>query len=135
MTARAVVTAVHTDGCVELEVARPARCAGCAGMCTWRRLPESAQLRLWTPDAWNVGAQVEVALPERFVLLSALLLHGLPWAALLIGALLGAYAVPGDVGAIAGAVLAAATAVLATPALRRRVEDATLERLSLLPPR
>ena len=102
-------------------------------MCTWRRLPESAQIELRTAGAWNVGAEVQVALPERFVLLSALVLHGLPWGALLMGAVLGAYAVPGDAGAIAGAVLAAAAGVLLTPALRRRVERATLERLSLLP--
>jgi len=133
MTARAVVIAVHADGGVDLKIDAPARCAGCAGMCTWRRLPESAQLRLRAAGSWGVGAQVLVALPERFVLLSALLLHGLPWAALLLGTALGAYLVPGDIGAIAGAVLAAAAAVLSTPALRRRVERATLERLSLVP--
>jgi positive regulator of sigma E activity len=76
---------------------------------------------------------VLVTLPERYVLLSALLLHGLPWAALLGGAALGAYAIPGDKGAIAGAVVAAAAAVLLTPALRRRLERATLERLRLQP--
>jgi positive regulator of sigma E activity len=135
MTARAVVTAFHADGSVDLEIARPARCAGCAGMCTWRRLPESVRLRLPAVDRPGVGAQVLVALPERYVLLGALLLHGLPWAALLAGAALGAYAVPGDVGAVAGAVLAAAVAGVSTPALRRRVERATLERLSLRPVR
>jgi positive regulator of sigma E activity len=133
MTARAVVTAFHADGSIDLEIARPPRCAGCAGMCTWRRLPESVQLRLPAGGCADVGADVLVALPERYVLLSALLLHGLPWAALLVGAALGAYAIPGDLGAIGGAMLAAAAAVLLTPALRRRVERATLERLSLLP--
>jgi positive regulator of sigma E activity len=133
MTARAVVTAFHPDGSVELEIARPPRCAGCAGMCTWRRLPDGVRLRLPVGGAAGVGTDVLVALPERYVLLSALLLHGLPWGALLAGAALGAYAVPGDLGAIAGAVLAAAGAVLLTPALRRRVERATLERLSLEP--
>jgi positive regulator of sigma E activity len=82
-----------------------------------------------------VGADVLVALPERYVLLSALLLHGLPWGALLVGAALGAYAVPGDVGAVVGSVLAAAAAIFSTPALRRRVERATLARLSLRPAR
>jgi positive regulator of sigma E activity len=135
MTARAVVTAFHADGSVDLDIARPPRCAGCAGMCTWRRLPETVRLRLPVGGSAGVGADVLVALPERYVLVSALLLHGLPWAALLVGGALGAYAVPGDVGAIAGAVLACAAAVLLTPALRRRVEKATLERLSLLPPR
>jgi positive regulator of sigma E activity len=132
MTARAVVTAIRADGRVDLEIAAPARCAGCAGMCTWRRLPERARLRLKTDATWSVGADVLVALPERFVLLSALLLHGLPWAALLVGAALGAYAIQGDAGAIAGAVLAAAAAIALTPALRRRVEKATLERLNLV---
>lgn len=135
MTARAVVTALHADGSVDLEIAKPPRCAGCAGMCTWRRGPKSVHLRLPAGDPAGVGAEVLVALPERYVLLGALLLHGLPWAALLVGALLGAYAVPGDAGAVAGAVLAAAAAVVLTPALRRRVERATLERLSLRPVR
>jgi positive regulator of sigma E activity len=131
MTARAVVTAFHADGFVDLEIATPARCAGCAGMCTWRRLPERVRLRLPATGSARVGTDVLVALPERYVLLSALLLHGLPWGALLAGAALGAYAVPGDVGAIAGAVLAALASVLLTPALRRRVEKTTLERLRL----
>jgi positive regulator of sigma E activity len=135
MTARAVVTAFHADGSVDLEIATPARCAGCAGMCAWRRLPESVRLRVPAAGGARVGADVLVALPERYVLLGALLLHGLPWAALLAGAALGAYAVPGDVGAVAGAVLAAAVAGVSTPALRRRVERATLERLSLRPVR
>jgi positive regulator of sigma E activity len=133
MTARAVVTASHTDGSVELEIATPSRCAGCAGMCAWRRLPESVRLRLPAAGGARVGADVLVALPERYVLISALLLHGLPWAALLLGSALGAYAIPGDGGAIAGAVLAAAAALLLTPALRRRVERTTLERLRLQP--
>jgi positive regulator of sigma E activity len=131
MTARAVVTAFHADGYVDLEIATPERCAGCAGMCTWRRGPKSVRLRLPAAAGAAVGADVLVALPERYVLLSALLLQGLPWGALLVGAALGAYAIPGDAGAIAGAVLAAAAAVLLTPVLRRRLERATLERLSL----
>jgi positive regulator of sigma E activity len=102
-------------------------------MCTWRRLPESVQLRLPAAGRAALGAHVLVALPERYVLLCALLLHGLPWGALLVGAAFGASTVPGDLGAIAGAVLAAAAAVSLTPLLRRRLERATLERLILQP--
>jgi positive regulator of sigma E activity len=133
MTARAVVTAFHADGSVDLEIATPSRCAGCAGMCTWRRLPTSVRLRLPAAAGARVGADVLVTLPERYVLLGALLLHGLPWGALLLGCALGAYTIPGDVGAIAGAIVAAVASVLLTPALRRRVERTTLERLRLQP--
>jgi positive regulator of sigma E activity len=133
MTARAVVIAVHPDGSIDLEIARPLRCAGCAGMCTWRHLSESVRLHLPAAGPAAVGAHVLVALPERYVLLCALLLHGLPWGALLVGAALGAYVVPGDLGAIAGAALAAAAAIALTPVLRRRIERATLEKLILQP--
>jgi positive regulator of sigma E activity len=132
MTARAVVTAAR-DGFVDLEIPAASRCAGCAGMCTWRRLPEKTLVRLPSHGAWKVGTPVEVALPERYVLLSALLLHGLPWGALLAGAAVGAYLVRNDLGAVLGALLAVAFSIIMTPRLRRRVERVTLERLSLRP--
>jgi positive regulator of sigma E activity len=89
------------------------------------RLPSAARLEAGTP--------VLILLPERYLLLSALLLHGLPWAALLLGGAVGSFASGTDLGAVLGAVLAAAISIIMTPRLRRRLERATMERFSLLP--
>jgi positive regulator of sigma E activity len=133
MSVRAVVRNVGADGWVDLELARGERCAGCAGACLWRRLPEVAQTRLPSAERLEAGTPVLILLPERYLLLSALLLHGLPWAALLLGGAAGSLASGTDLGALAGAVLAAAFSIIMTPRLRRRLEHATMERFSLLP--
>jgi positive regulator of sigma E activity len=131
MTAAGVVTRVAADGSVEVELAAPAGCRACAGVCTWRQLPGTRRATFATDLRLAAGEPVVVALPERYVLLAALLVHGLPLAALLAGALAG-YAVTGtDSGAGLGAVAGVALAVLGTPRLRRRVEDGTLRRLTL----
>ena len=82
MTAEATVTRVSANGRVEVEFGPPARCRGCEGTCLWRRLPGAAP-HFDTPLALAVGEPVLVALPDRYLLLGALLVHGLPLAALL----------------------------------------------------
>jgi len=133
MTARGVVCGIDADGWLELELAQGERCAGCAGACLWRRLPEVARTRLPSARPLAVGTPVLIVLPQRYILLSALLLHGLPWLALLLGAAAGAMASGTDLGALVGAVLAGGFSIIMTPRLRRRLERATLERFSLLP--
>ena len=102
MTARATVRAVGEDGLVDLEIDGSARCAGCAGACLWRRAA-APRARLPSSTALPVGASVLVALPQRYVLMSALLLHGLPWSGLLAGAAVGAYLSGHDLGTLIGA--------------------------------
>jgi len=78
-----------------------------------------------------VGAAVTVTLPEGYVLSGALLLYGLPLAALLAGAAAGAAIVGSDLAAAAGAAVALICALLAAAPLRRRLERATLRRLAV----
>ena len=80
-----------------------------------------------------VGERVVVALPDRYLLLASLLVHGLPLAGLLGGALVGFAALGSDLGAAAGAGGGAVIAVLLAPALRSRLERGTLRRVQLRP--
>jgi positive regulator of sigma E activity len=80
-----------------------------------------------------VGEAVVVRLPERYLLLGSLLVYGVPLAALISGAAVGAALAGSDLGAAIGAVAATAAAWLATPRLRRRIEELTLHRLELDP--
>jgi len=80
-----------------------------------------------------IGERVVVAVPDRYLLLVSLLVYGFPLAGLLAGALLGLAAFGSDLGAAAGAATGAASVLLAAPALRWRVERATLHRMQLVP--
>ncbi|HEX7081900.1 MAG TPA: SoxR reducing system RseC family protein [Gammaproteobacteria bacterium] len=125
------VRAVGADGTVELELEEPARCAGCAGMCTWRRPVGPRRVRLASPLPLRPGDAVRVSLPAGHVLSTALLLHGLPLAALLGGALIGAAAFHTDAGTLAGAVAGVAAACWGTRSIRRRAEARTAARAEL----
>lgn len=81
----------------------------------------------------GVGERVVVALPDRYLLLASLLVHGFPLAGLLAGALCGLAALGTDLGAAAGAAGGAMLSVLTAPALRSRAERGTLRRLQLRP--
>jgi positive regulator of sigma E activity len=74
---------------------------------------------------------VTVTLPDRYLLLGAGLVYGVPLAALLIGAGVGAALFGSDLAAAAGAGLALLAALLGTSFLRRRLEQATLRRLDV----
>ena len=65
--------------------------------------------------------------------LRPLLVYGLPLAGLLGGALAGLAALGSDLGAAIGAAAGAVSVLLAAPALRSRVERATLRRMQLRP--
>jgi positive regulator of sigma E activity len=72
-----------------------------------------------------------VTLPDRYVLAAAVLVYGWPLGALLAGGAAGAAAFGSDLAAAIGAVAALAAALLAASPLRRRLERATLRRLSV----
>ena len=78
-----------------------------------------------------VGDPVVVRLPERYLLIGSLLLYGLPLVAVIAGAAAGAAAAGSDLGTALGAVAATVAAWGATPRLRRRLEERTLQRLEL----
>jgi len=130
-TARAVARHGAPAGYVDLEFEQAAGCAGCSGMCLWRRLGARQQARLAVPAPIIPGAVVNVSLPERAALFAALVLHGLPWATLLAGAILGGVVVRSDWGVLGGALLALGCLALLTPVLRRQVERATLAALRI----
>jgi len=96
-------------------------------------MPRAQRMTFATQRPLIVGDRVVVAVPDRYLLLAALLVYGLPLAGLLGGALAGLAALGSDLGAAIGAVLGAMSAVLAAPALRSRVEDGTLARMQLHP--
>lgn len=125
------VVAADADGLVELELDPGSRCAGCAGLCAWARPGGVHRARFRAAASLAPGASVRVTLPAEHVLSSALLLHGVPLAALLAGACIGTLAVPSDLGTLAGALAGLAFAVPASRRLRRRAEASTLRRASV----
>jgi sigma-E factor negative regulatory protein RseC len=86
-----------------------------------------------TDQHWAVGNAATVSLPDRYLLKGALLVYGLPLAALLAGAALGSAFGRSDLGAALGALGALVGAGAAVLPLRRRLERATLAHLVLRP--
>ncbi|HUQ53387.1 MAG TPA: SoxR reducing system RseC family protein [Gammaproteobacteria bacterium] len=116
---------------IAVEFAAPPRCKGCGGACLWYRVPPSEELTLAASPAIPVGATVAVTLPDRYLLLGAVLVYGVPLAALLAGAGTAAALFGTDLAVAAGAVLALAAAVAAASFLRGRLERATLRHLAV----
>lgn len=136
LAADAIVRSIDADGYVELEFDGASRCAGCAGLCAWRRADAAPErLRMRSTLALAPGTPVRVTLPVDRVLTSALLLHGSPLAALLVGGAAGALLTGSDTGTLAGALAALAAAVLGTRRLRRRAEETTFAQATLEPRR
>ena len=116
-------------GRIDVEFAAPPRCQGCDGACLWYRVPERQLVTFATPLDLGVGATVSVTLPDRYLLLGALLVYGVPLAALLAGAVLGVSVSDSDLGAAAGAALGLAAALGAAPILRRGLERVTVREM------
>jgi positive regulator of sigma E activity len=94
-------------------------------------VPPNEQLTLVSNTPLPVGAAVTVTLPDRYLLLGAGLVYGVPLAALLTGAGVAAALFDSDLAAAAGAGVALLAALLGTSFLRRRLEHATLRRLDV----
>jgi positive regulator of sigma E activity len=131
MTARGVVRGAAGDGLVEVELDPGSRCEGCAGACMWRRADTVGKARIPAGAGLPAGTPVLLSLPQRYVLLGSLVLHGLPWAALLVGAVGGVWLFGGDFGAAIGAAAGIGLAVLLTPRLRRRIERDAMRHFEL----
>lgn len=104
MTARARVRSTGDDRSVALDLLPGPRCRGCEATCLWDRAPP-ASLRLRGSGSHRPGDLVSVRLRNRHVLRGALLVHGLPWAGLLVGTAAGVAGLGGDPGASLGAIV------------------------------
>jgi positive regulator of sigma E activity len=94
-------------------------------------VPPSEQLTLAASTSIPVGATVAVTLPDRYLLLGAALVYGVPLAALLMGAVAAAAWFESDLAVAAGAALTLFAGVLVASSLRRRLERATLQHLAV----
>lgn len=94
-------------------------------------MPPTQQLTLAASGSIPVGETVAVTLPDRYLLLGAMLVYGVPLAALLAGAAAAAAWFESDLAVAAGAALALGVGALVAAALRRRVERATLRHLAV----
>jgi positive regulator of sigma E activity len=94
-------------------------------------MPSHEQLTVSANGSFPIGSAVTVTLPERFVLVGALALYGLPLAALLAGGAVASRAFGSDLAAAAGATAALIGALVAASPLRGRLERATLRRLTV----
>jgi positive regulator of sigma E activity len=94
-------------------------------------VPATATLSVQSEVPLAPGSVVTVTLPTRYLLLGALLVYGVPLAALLCGGALGALIYGSDLAAALAAALALCAALLAAPLLRRRLERATLSELAV----
>lgn len=116
---------------IDIELMPAAGCRGCRGLCMWRLERRAEKLVIPAAGDFCAGDRVLVALPDRYVLRGALLLHGLPLAALLAGAAAGSALGGSDATAVAGAVAGVAAALAATPQLRVRLERAVTSNLEV----
>ena len=131
MTSRARVCAVHGDDSIDVMLLSAPRCRGCEGACTWFRAADSSLLRLRSSADVKVGEIVQVSLPARDVLFGSILLHGLPWAMLLVGGSLGAWLGGDDLSCLFGAILGLGSALGATAQWHRRLESKTINELRI----
>jgi positive regulator of sigma E activity len=120
------------DGAVELALAEAGSCRGCAGACFWHSRRVSHQ-RFRSEWPLQTGDEVRVSLPARWVLRASLLLHGLPLAALLAGAVLGSWVTHADWGCLLGALAGLALVLSSAPRLRARLERAAFAEVEIIP--
>jgi positive regulator of sigma E activity len=94
-------------------------------------VPPREQFTLAASGTIPIGATVAVTLPERYLLVAAALVYGLPLGALLVGGGIAAAVFASDLAAAAGAAAALLVALVAASPLRRRIERSTLRRLAV----
>ncbi len=94
-------------------------------------MPPREQLALAARAHIPVGATVAVTLPDRYLLLGAALVYGVPLGALLAGAAATAAFFESDLAVAAGAVVTLFAGLAVASLLRRRLERATLRHLAV----
>lgn len=135
LAAEATVLGIDAEGYVELEFNPGSRCAGCTGLCALGRERQQRRARFKSNVPLAPGTAVRVMLPADHIMKSAVVLHGLPLAALLAGAAMGSGLAGSDIGTLLGAVAGLAAAVPASQGLRRKTEAMTMLRATLTPVR
>jgi len=133
MMTPARVHAVHLGGLVDVKFPPVPRCQGCDGSCTWFRTPQIGEFRLRATVPLTVGESVFVLLPVRYVLFGAILLHGLPWVMLLLGAFAGALVGNNDLSCFIGAMIGFVGTLVATLGWHRKLEMKTADELRIVP--
>jgi sigma-E factor negative regulatory protein RseC len=133
MTPQAVVKNAFADGSYELELEARAGCAGCRGVCMWRLLPTAERARFAPGPRVRPGQRVSVRLPQRYVLMTSVMMYGVPLAGLLGGASVGFVVAGTDLGVLLGALGGIVVSLAATPGLRQRLEAATVRHLVIRP--
>lgn len=132
---QARVCAIVDAGLVEVEFPEPTSCRGCEGACRWFRRSHLTRLRVAGPAGAAVGDDLVVELPARYVLGSAVLLHGLLWAALLAGAAIGASLGGSDLSCLVGAAGGFVAGTAMVRRLQHHLASATAARLRAVVPR
>jgi positive regulator of sigma E activity len=132
LSAEAVVTRAATLDRVELELQAPTDCGTCRGACMWRGA-EPRTVLVHAPSPLQVGARVRVSLPASYLLRAALLVHGLPWAALLVGALIGAGVAQSDWGCLVGLLAGLLFSVMAVPRMQHKLALGLATHLDIRP--
>ena len=94
-------------------------------------MPAAQRVTFDTPLALSVGEHVDVAVPDHYLLLGTIFVHGLPLVAQLIGALVGAGLGGSDASAALGSLAGLGVALAAAPRFRRELERQTLRRVRL----
>ena len=135
LTTDAVVVSAGPEGRVDLEFDPPPRCAGCAGTCLWKRIGKSRIERMSVASPISPGTRVVVELPASRLLAISVMLYGLPLAAILLGAVVGAGIGRTDLATLVGVVVAVGTVTAIFGKLRRRLERALLAGLTISPRR
>jgi positive regulator of sigma E activity len=131
--ARGIVTATQS-GRVEIELAAPPRCHGCDGACSWYEIgSRRRRVVLATERAFRVGAAVSIQMAGRYWIMAAVIVYGLPLAALLAGAALGFAAAGTEFATAVGAAAGFAGAAALGRRLRRYSEHLTLRSLVVEP--
>jgi len=104
LVARGRVLVVHADDdavTIECDVA----CPGCRCGRFFGSEKRRVKLPLGRGPWRTVGSTLAIRLPESEFLRVSLWVYGAPWLAMLVGTMVGAATLPGDVGALLGAVV------------------------------
>jgi positive regulator of sigma E activity len=130
LSAEAIVTRLAALDRIEIELQAPTDCGTCRGACMWRGA-EPRTVLVHAPKRLAIGARVRVRLPASYLLRAALLVHGLPWAALLVGALIGTGVAHSDWGSLVGLLAGLLFSVMVVPRMQHKLASGLATHLDI----